>query len=97
MRPNSANTVLKRIFETQLGMSSKDISTHALRHTYATRCIESGMNAVVLQKLMGHTDVKITLNTYTSVFNDFKESELNKVSKYLNKNIFKSKNEELEL
>ena len=97
VRPNSANTVLKRIFETQLGMSSQNISTHALRHTYATRCIESGMNAVVLQKLMGHTDVKITLNTYTSVFNDFKESELNKVSKYLNKNILKCKNEELEL
>ena len=55
------------------------------------------MNAVVLQKLMGHTDVKITLNTYTSVFNDFKESELNKVSKYLNRNILKAKEPEIEM
>ena len=97
VRPNSVNAVLKRIFQTQLGMPSENISTHSLRHTYATRCIESGMNAVVLQKLMGHTDVKITLNTYTSVFNDFKESELNKVNKYLNKNILKSKEQELEI
>ena len=60
---------------------------HALRHTYATRCIEAGMNAVVLQRLMGHTDVKITLNTYTSVFNEFKENEIKKVTKYINKKI----------
>lgn len=94
VRPNS---VLKRIFRTQLGLSDKNISTHALRHTYATRCIEAGMNAVVLQRLMGHTDVKITLNTYTSVFNDFKESELNKVNKYINNKIVNNKNIELEI
>ena len=97
VRPNSANSVLKRIFRTQLGLSDKNISTHALRHTYATRCIEAGMNAVVLQRLMGHTDVKITLNTYTSVFNDFKESELNKVNKYINNKIVNNKNIELEI
>lgn len=50
-----------------------------LRHTFATRCIESGVNAVVLQRLLGHTDISITLNTYTSVFNLFKDNELKKV------------------
>ena len=95
--PSGVNTVLKRIFTTQLGLDSKNISTHSLRHTYATRCIESGMSAVVLQRLMGHTDVKVTLNTYTSVFNEFKVNELDKVDKYLSKNILKSKDEELEL
>ncbi len=47
-----------------------------------TRCIESGMAPVVVQKLMGHTDVSVTLNTYTSVFDKFKEKELDKVNKY---------------
>ena len=94
--PSGVNKVLKRIFTTQLGLDSKNISTHSLRHTYATRCIEAGMSAVVLQRLMGHTDVKVTLNTYTSVFNEFKEKELNKVGNYLSKNILKSKDEELE-
>ena len=40
------------------------------------------MRAVALQRLMGHTDVSITLNTYTSVFNKYKESELQKVNDY---------------
>lgn len=96
-RPNAVNSVLKRIFRTQLGLSDENISTHALRHTYATRCIEAGMNAVVLQRLMGHTDVKITLNTYTSVFNEFKENEIKKVTKYINKKIINNKDVENEI
>lgn len=40
------------------------------------------MRAVALQRLMGHTDVSVTLNTYTSVFNKYKEAELEKVNDY---------------
>ena len=58
------------------------ISTHSLRHTFGTRCIEAGMNPVVVQKLMGHTDVSVTLNTYTSVFDRFKAQEIEKVNEY---------------
>lgn len=98
VRPTALNTVLKRIFNTQIGLDTTGISTHSLRHTYATRSIEAGMTPVVLQRLMGHTDVRITLNTYTSVFNEFKQDELDKVVKYLNKNIFcKNRNNEQEL
>ena len=57
-------------------------STHSLRHTYATRAIEAGMSPVVLQKLMGHTDVSVTLNAYTSVFDKYKRNELEKVNEY---------------
>ena len=60
-----ANSRLKRILKSTLGMEDKDISTHSLRHTFATRCIEAGMSAVVLQRIIGHTDISITLNTYT--------------------------------
>ena len=60
----------------------EDITTHTLRHTYGTRCIESGMQPVVVQKLMGHTDIQITLNTYTSVFDEFKQKEIDKVNQY---------------
>ena len=42
-----------------------------LRHTYATRYIESEMSAIVLSKLLEHKDIKTILNTYTSVFNKF--------------------------
>ena len=58
-------------------------STHSLRHTYATRAIEAGMSPVVLQKLMGHTDVSVTLNAYTSVFDKYKRNELEKVNELI--------------
>ena len=40
------------------------------------------MSPVVLQKLMGHTDVSVTLNAYTSVFDKYKKNELEKVNDY---------------
>ena len=40
------------------------------------------MASVVVQKLMGHKDISVTLNTYTSVFDKFKEKEIEKVNKY---------------
>lgn len=83
IRTSSVNQELKRIFKEELRVNYKDISTHCLRHTYGTRCVEAGMTAVVLQRLMGHKDVTVTLNTYTSVFNRFKEDELKKVNEYL--------------
>ncbi len=86
IRTSAINKELKRIFDEELKTSSKNISTHCLRHTYGTRCIEAGMTAVVLQRLMGHKDVTDTLNTYTSVFNKFKEDELEKVNNYLTNN-----------
>ena len=58
-------------------------SSHVLRHTFATRCIESGMPAVVLAKFLGHTDVSITLNTYTSVFDKFKIEHFDKATEYM--------------
>ena len=78
---STINGRLKRILK-NMDIDDSEISTHSLRHTFATRCIEAGMSAVVLQRLIGHTDISITLNTYTSVFNKFKENELNKVLEY---------------
>lgn len=76
----NVNRKLKKLLKENLGIT--DISTHSLRHTYITRCIEAGMSAVAVQKLAGHNDVSTTLNTYASVFNKYKEEELKKVNNY---------------
>ena len=44
---------------------------HALRHTFATRCIEAGIPPVVLKTWLGHTSIKITFDTYTDVFHEY--------------------------
>lgn len=58
------------------------ITLHSLRHTYATRCIEAGMQPKVLQKLLGHTDIKITMNTYCDAFESYQNENVAKVDDY---------------
>ncbi len=53
---------------------------HDLRHTYITRCAESGVSVTVCQQLVGHSTPQLTLGVYTHVIDDFKRMEAMKFS-----------------
>ncbi len=50
---------------------------HVLRHTFATNCVNSGMDVKSLSEIMGHSDVKITLNRYVHPTMDTKRRYIN--------------------
>lgn len=58
----------------------RDINYHALRHTFATRCIEVGVDIKSLSEMLGHASVNITLNTYVHSSMDLKRIQIEKLS-----------------
>lgn len=54
-----------------------NVSPHVLRHTFATRCVEKGMNIKTLQTIMGHSNQSITMNVYTHTTSDGYTEALN--------------------
>ena len=57
------------------------ITPHVCRHTYCSNMAKSGMNPKVLQYLMGHSDISVTLNTYTHLKLDDAREEVEKLAR----------------
>ena len=69
------NNMVKRyneIYKVQM----PNITPHICRHTYCTNMARSGMNPKTLQYLMGHSDIGVTMNTYTHLGLDAARDEM---------------------
>ena len=74
----------QRTFESILNKCGiKHYNFHCLRHTFATRALELGMDIKTLSEILGHTNVAITLNRYAHSLLEYKIQEMNKISSLL--------------
>ncbi|MCL1792354.1 MAG: site-specific integrase [Oscillospiraceae bacterium] len=56
---------------------------HCLRHSFATRCIEAGVDIKSLSEMLGHANVNITLNCYVHSSFEQKREGMNKLEQYI--------------
>ena len=56
----------------------KSFSMHSLRHTFATRAMESGIDPKAIQRLLGHSSFITTVDTYVHTTDEFVENEVKK-------------------
>ena len=61
----------------------REVNVHGLRHTFATRALESGMSVKTLSKILGHSNVGFTLDTYAHVTERLKAEEISGMSDFL--------------
>ena len=66
-----------RIYKEQMPI----ITPHVCRHTYCSNMAKSGMNPKTLQYLMGHSDISVTLNTYTHLKFEDARAEVIRITK----------------
>jgi len=60
----------------------KSLGFHALRHTFATRCVENGFELKSLSEILGHSNVNITLNRYVHSSMDLKRQQMERMSEF---------------
>ena len=96
--PNEVNKTLTRIVRTYNKYERKkaeldgrdsvllpDFTPHTLRHTFCTRLCEAGVDIKVVQEIMGHSTISVTMDIYNNLTEDYKVRSMKKVD-----NIFKT-------
>lgn len=77
LEPRTMQTHFKRVLE---HASMRQVNFHALRHTFATRCVEVGFDIKSLSEILGHASVTITMNRYVHPSLELKKENMQKLS-----------------
>ncbi len=77
MEPRTLQNHFKKAIQ---GSSIKPANFHALRHTFATRCIELGFDVKSLSEILGHASVNITMNRYVHPSMELKKENMQRLS-----------------
>ena len=80
-RPDALTRKWERFLERN---NLPSIRLHDLRHTHATLLIQAGVSPKVVQQRLGHSDVTITLNTYTHVLSSMDQEAADKLDNIIN-------------
>lgn len=86
MAPGAVNNFLRNIVKCYNKTDGKEfplpyISAHNLRHTGCTRMAEAGVDPKVLQYIMGHSNISVTMDIYNHISPDRNRDELKKMEK----------------
>lgn len=77
---DAIHSVIRRINETRsLENQFEFFSGHAFRHTFATRCLEAGIQPKVVQSYLGHASLKMTMDLYTHVTADKAAEDIERI------------------
>ena len=70
---------IRKHFNSVVSCLPFDLTLKDLRHTFGTRCIESGVSLKAVQKWLGHSNYKTTESIYIHVLNEFEQQEMAKL------------------
>ena len=85
------NNYVKKINKKEALLAAKEhrepvvferITPHTLRHTFATRAFESGIPPKVVQQILGHSSLEMTMDLYTHVTEDVQSKEIQKLTMF---------------
>ncbi len=86
MAQKPLRTSIDRVFTFRAEYLSKQFNAicpnhklHDLRHTFATRCFESGLQLKTISAWLGHSTIKTTADIYSHLLNDFQQEEIQKL------------------